>query len=156
MASQLKRIESQEPKPHDLTPSQSLAVAALVAGRTVTDAAEAAGVSRQTLYEWKKLPGFTAGMNLARTEQHEVIRGELLAIATSAIRALREMVESSGTPPAIRLRASLAVLSSASEGVESIGMTDPAAIERSDRDSERSGRWVAKMTRLADEMMDNA
>jgi hypothetical protein len=40
------------PEPPDLTRAQSLAVAALASGATITAAAEAARVSRPTLYQW--------------------------------------------------------------------------------------------------------
>ena len=126
MASQLKRTKSDEPKSYNLTPSQRLAVASLAAGKTVTAAAEAAGVSRTTLYEWKDLPSFKAELNRSLAEQRDVIRGELLALATSAVRAIREMVESPETPPVIRLRACLAVLSAASGETYAIGSIDPA------------------------------
>jgi hypothetical protein len=97
-------------------------------GATIAAAAEAAGVSRPTVYAWiDHVPAFAAALNRARAEQHEAIRAELRGLMTSAVRTLRELVESPAIPPAVRLRAALAVLESV--GSEPIGPTDPADVE---------------------------
>ena len=128
MARELSRIEANGPEAPDLTPAQCRAVAALAGSATVAAASSAAGVSRPTVYAWAAtVPAFSAEQNRARAEQHEAIRGELRDLATAAVRTLRELVESPATPPAVRLRAALAVL--ASVGSEAVGPTDPADVE---------------------------
>ncbi len=128
MATELSRIEPDGAEAPDLTPSQCRAVAALAGGATITAAASAAGVSRPTVYAWiDSAPAFAVELNRARAEQHEAIRGELRGLATAAVRTLRELIESPATPPAVRLRAALAVL--ASVGAEAVGPTDPAEVE---------------------------
>ena len=97
-------------------------------GATVAAAALAAGVSRPTVYAWfDAVPAFSAELNRARAEQHEAIRGELRGLATAAVRTLRELVESPAVPPAVRLRAALAVLEKV--GAEAVGPTDAADVE---------------------------
>jgi transposase-like protein len=52
-----------------LNPQQEAAVALLAAGTTVTDAAEAIGVARQTVSEWlHHHHGFKAALNRRREE----------------------------------------------------------------------------------------
>jgi hypothetical protein len=57
-----------------LTPEQDAAVAALLAGRTVTDAAAATGVDRTTVHRWlKKDFAFQAALNLGRRESRDAL-----------------------------------------------------------------------------------
>jgi AcrR family transcriptional regulator len=128
MARELSRISPDKPGTHDLTTAQCRAVAALAGGATIVNAAAAAGVSRPTVYAWfQNNAEFTAELNRARAEQREAIRTELRGLATAAVGTVRELIESPETPPAVRLRASLAVLQAV--GAEPIGPTDPADIE---------------------------
>ena len=136
MARELSRINADEPEGPGLTPAQCRAVAALASGATIA-AAETAGVSRPTVYAWiDKVPAFVAELNRERAEQHEAIRGELRGLATAAVRTLRELVESPATPPAVRLRAALAVLESLK--AEAIGPTDPADVENANESRNKS------------------
>ena len=61
------------------------------------------------------------------------------SLATAAVRTLRELVESPATPPAVRLRAALAVL--ASVGAEAIGPTDPADVENANLSRDATRGW---------------
>ena len=137
----LARVES-EPETVELPPAQDRAVVALAGGATMTAAAEAAGVSRPTVYAWLDgVPEFVVELNRARAEARGAIRAELQRVATSAVATLRELIESDETPDAIRLRAALAVLSAVgTDGPELIGSTDPAEVRRefSHRDLMRS------------------
>jgi transposase-like protein len=44
----------QNATPESLTPAQDTAIVALLAGKTITDAATAAGVDRATVHRWLK------------------------------------------------------------------------------------------------------
>ena len=51
-----------------ISPAQEMAIAALIRGATVTDAATEAGVSRQTVSEWRNHdPEFIAALNRDET-----------------------------------------------------------------------------------------
>lgn len=64
-----------------LSPQQQTAVDLLATGRTVTEAAEAVGVARQTVSEWlNQHRGFQAELNRRRQE--------LWAASTDCLRAL--------------------------------------------------------------------
>jgi hypothetical protein len=99
----------------------ALALAALSGGSSVTDAARAAGVDRSTVYRWiDRSPEFVAELNRYRQEQRDALRHELRGLAADAIKAMRDLL-GSDTPPAIRLRAALAVL-------EAVGADSPEPI----------------------------
>jgi hypothetical protein len=135
MGRELSRIKATELGALDLTPAQCRAVAALAGGATIAAAAEAAGVSRPTVYAWMdSVPAFVAELNRWQAEQHEAIRAELRNLATAAVRTLHELVESPAIPPAVRLRAALAVLEEVR--FERIGPTDPAHVEQDHRSRE--------------------
>jgi hypothetical protein len=65
-----------------LSPSQETVLAVLLAGKSVTDAATAAGVDRTTVHRWLKEDlGFPAAFNRARRELREALTARLMALA---------------------------------------------------------------------------
>ncbi|MFN3327054.1 MAG: SEC-C metal-binding domain-containing protein [Bryobacteraceae bacterium] len=95
----------------DLTPSQLQAVQALATGANVTAAAEAAGVHRDTIYEWRRaLPAFAQAVEDAKAAYETHLHDQLAGLAQLAMAAIRRLLEDPATPPAIQLRAALAVL----------------------------------------------
>ena len=124
MGRELSRIAN-APEAHDLAPAQYRAITAMVGGATITAAAEAAGVSRPTVYNWLDgSPAFVAELNKLRAEQRDAIRDELRGLAPIAVVTLRRLLECSS--PSVRLRAALAVLDRV--GAEAIGPTDAGKI----------------------------
>ncbi|MFN3324964.1 MAG: SEC-C metal-binding domain-containing protein [Bryobacteraceae bacterium] len=95
----------------DLTPAQLRAVHALAAGATVTAAAEAAEVHRDTIYEWRRSkPAFAQAVIQAKSACEARLHDQLATLAQLAVATLQQLLEDPDTPPAIRLRAALAVL----------------------------------------------
>src|SRR4051812_33497274 len=77
-----------------LTPAQLKALAALAAGRSVTEAAALAEVDRTTVHRWLgNHPVFRAEYNAARLEQMELARSELRNLAGAAIAALGDLMK---------------------------------------------------------------
>lgn len=105
-----KRSDRSNEPPDPLTPGQRLAVAALVAGRTLTAAAELAGVSRPTIYAWRDSSVFEAELNRCRVEQRDSINDQLRELASSAMTSIKELIESPTTPPGVKLSACQLVL----------------------------------------------
>jgi hypothetical protein len=69
-----------------LSPSQKTALSALECGYTFVRAAEAAGVSRMTVYRWTRLhPAFRAAYSAWEQESHASARARLLAAADRAV-----------------------------------------------------------------------
>src|SRR3954453_17477938 len=97
----------------ELGPAQELALDALLGGKSVTAAAAAAGVSRQTLPRWLRSdPALIAALNAGRLELLQVTRGRLLQLGAKAGSVLDGIL---ALPPssynhAVRLRAAQAVL----------------------------------------------
>jgi hypothetical protein len=95
----------------DLTPVQAQVVAALAAGTTVIRAAAAAGVHRTTIHNWlRSSKEFRDAVEQARGHYDALIADRLNELSTVALDTLRQLLTSPETPPAVRLRAALAVL----------------------------------------------
>src|SRR5918996_3725167 len=114
----------------ELSQSQMAAVAAITAGCSITGAASRVGIDRSTIYLWLKQAAFVAELNRAKTEQVQLVKDELRALAVDATRTLRDLLTAPETPPTIRLRAAVAVLQAVG-GVEpeKIGPTDAGEVQ---------------------------
>jgi hypothetical protein len=94
-----------------VTPEQGRALAALLAGQGTTAAAAAAGVDRRTVTRWQSSDAAFISLHRSlRAELLEATRAELLALAPKAIKTIRSLLTKRTTPPAVRLRASVALL----------------------------------------------
>jgi phage terminase small subunit len=114
--------------PPSFTPAQTLAMAALLSGKTKTAAAQAAGVSRSTIHEWlSKDPEFMAFFNSCRVEMIESVGQSMIVLSGSAVRAIRVLLTRRKTPDAIKLRAAGEVLKHLDKAVN--GPTDVEGAE---------------------------
>jgi hypothetical protein len=135
--------------PSGPTTNQLMAIQALARGQTVTQSATAAGVDRTTVHRWlRDDPEFIAELNLTHLETADGIRGEIRALASDAVKAVRELVTSPLSPPAVRLKAALAILETVNGMArEAIGMTDAEGIReqraKAQRDWETWG-WLTE------------
>jgi AcrR family transcriptional regulator len=78
---------------------------------SVSAAARAAGVHRTTIHHWQRTSKeFSAAVDQARREFTESLADDMLDLAWAAIRALEDLISNPKTPPAVRLKAALAVL----------------------------------------------
>ena len=94
----------------NLSPVQAQVIAALAQGRTVTAAAQDAGLHRNTIYNWFHEPAFQTAADEAQREYIATLSDGMRDLATLAVETLRSLLEDPKTPPAVRLRAALAVL----------------------------------------------
>jgi hypothetical protein len=105
--------------PPGITPTQARALASLLAGKSVTAAAKAAGVSRQTVWKWTTTdPEFLAFYNSCRVEMVDSIHQNILIISAAAVRALRDLLTRTSASDDAKLRAALEVLRLASRPIE--------------------------------------
>ncbi len=88
----------------NLTPKQVKAIEALLIDGDVTKAAAAAGVSRQTVHKWLKLPTFAGEIRKLEGLALQGLGRRLLALADLAGDALRDALQTS-QPMNTRLRA---------------------------------------------------
>jgi hypothetical protein len=107
-----------------LHPDQIAALAALGSGRTIREAADAAGVERHTVTRWiTGDPNFRAAYNIWRRELIESIRAKLLKTAEAAAAAVDKAVEKGDARIAMALLTKLALASPATTE-----LTDPALV----------------------------
>jgi transposase-like protein len=99
-----------------LTPDQHHVLALLAEGQSLTAAAEAVGVHRNTVRNWRRsVPAFAREIEFAIREQALVWHEASLTLAPKAALVLEEILNDPAASASIRLRAALAVLKMAAE-----------------------------------------
>ena len=93
-----------------LTPRQRTAVAALLTTGEVTAAAQAAGVSRETLHRWLKQPAFLEAVRAAEAEALDELSRSLVGLGREARATLAAAMQDPSAPWATRVRAADASL----------------------------------------------
>ena len=103
---------SSTPSPNPaLSSVQTQIAAALARGASLSGAAREAGVHRTTLYNWiESLPDFAAAVQRARHNHADHLRDSFRDLESLALIRLRAILENPDSPPAIQLKAALAVL----------------------------------------------
>ena len=94
-----------------LTELQRQVILTLAKGATVKDAADAAGLHRTTIYNWiKNSQEFDDAFGAAQALHLAELSDRMEELTTISISTLREILQDQKAPPAVRLRAALAVL----------------------------------------------
>jgi hypothetical protein len=94
-----------------LTTVQQCVVNALAAGSTLTDAAEAYGVHRVTIYRWMKTcKPFSAALHRARAEFVLARRDDLYHLSNRALETLLAVLDNPTSSPAVLLRTAMFIL----------------------------------------------
>lgn len=101
-----------------MRPRQSLALDALLAGASQTEAAQAAGVAPRTLRTWFHDPDFSRAYTLGCTELAKSAGRRAQAAATTALDTLVEVAENADNPPAARVSAARALLEQSDKATE--------------------------------------
>ncbi len=102
------------------------AMEGLLAGLTVTAAAQKAGVSRETLHRWLREDfGFQAVLNRFRREAHEAMQARLLAMAQKAASVVEQAVAEGDVKVAMEVLKSCGVFA---KGLQQPGPEDPDEI----------------------------
>jgi hypothetical protein len=96
--------------PETLSPVQAHVIAALAQGRTVTAAAQTAGLHRNTIYNWLNEPIFKTAVEEAESEYVAILRDGMRDLAALARDTRRNLLEDPKTPPSVRLRTALSIL----------------------------------------------
>lgn len=114
-------------KKGDLTPAQSAAVDHLATGSSVTDAAKAANVTRQTVSGWLNHdPNFQAALNRRRAELWAETGDRLRALMPRALERIEKAITEGGPDG---LTAALALVRMAKIDLTPAGGTDREEIE---------------------------
>ena len=122
-----------------LTPEQELAIARLLEGATDAEAAEAAGVTRQTVNTWRnRNPVFMAELNARRRALWDAHQDRMRRLISRALDVLEEdMADDSQSPESRRLRQAAAVpILRAAAGLNPDGPVNAGEIEAQQRTQE--------------------
>ena len=112
------------PSADALTPNQDKALAALLAGKSVTDAAAAAEVDRTTVHRWLKDDfGFRAAFNRERHRLREAMQSRLMTLAEKAMECVERSIADGDGKAALALLKGLGLLPGEPPN---IGSEDPA------------------------------
>lgn len=99
------------PDKKTISPKQRKAIEALVGCANVSKAAEVAGVSRDTLYRWSKLPHFQAALEQSIQDALSELSRSLVAKGNTAVETIGVIMTDRTAIPAVRLRAAELTLS---------------------------------------------
>jgi hypothetical protein len=97
------------------TAQQSVALH-IACGATVTAAAAQADIHRSTVHLWMNTPAFIEALTRARQDFIAGLRDQFQELEIVALLTLRQLLENTETPPAIRLKAALAILGQGKSG----------------------------------------
>jgi transposase-like protein len=112
-------MQTETASAHNLTDAHYKVLNHLLAGISISDAARAAGVHRNTVTNWRRqVPAFAQLLNEALNERALLFREQTEALAFKAIDVLRTILHNEGASPSVRLRAALAVLKIAAKSAE--------------------------------------
>ena len=99
-----------------LTPKQHAAINALLATRTVEEAAETAGCHPASIRRWMKDGEFSAAYRRARRDALDGAIAALQGSATRAVHTLEDELDSDSS--GVRVRAAISILDRAIKGTE--------------------------------------
>lgn len=130
-----KMRKSHKPQQNStISPVQVVALEALLAGRSVTDAATVAGVDRTTVHLWLKGDfAFRAALNRGRRELLDRMEARLVNLADKAAGVVEAAIAKGDERVALAVLKGLGLL----EGTRpTIGSDDPRDLENADRQTE--------------------
>lgn len=95
----------------NLSPIQLKAVELLTVGESINKVAKLCKIDQSTLYLWRQQPYFKRELEHRKNEIYEEAVGSLRGIVVTATQQLSNILDSSETPPATKLRAIEFILS---------------------------------------------
>jgi hypothetical protein len=98
---------------HELSAAQQKAIGAILAGKSITEAAIAAEVNRTTLHRWLNDAHFDCVLSRSRRELREAMRARLLALGDKAIDAVEQSIAEGDANAALAVLKGLAWFSRA-------------------------------------------
>jgi CRP-like cAMP-binding protein len=114
------------PEPGGLSQAQHVAIGSLMTGQTITDAAQAASVTRETVSRWLNHdPAFQAELGRQRAALHTAVDDRLRNLTGQALDTLESLMN--GGSHDIKFKVALAVLSMADGTRRRIGPTSEGA-----------------------------
>ena len=127
-----------------LSPAQVTVLAELLAGRTITDAATAAGVDRVTVHRWLREDfAFQAAWNRDRRELHRTAYDRLERLAAKAVGCLEKAIDSGDAKAALAIVKGMGILAPSPIGSEDAGeLASEAAVKALERQGDINTRTM--------------
>jgi hypothetical protein len=94
------------------------AIVALLANRSIEEAARSVGVTNKTLQRWMKEPEFDAAYRDARKTAFGQATARLHHLSSAAVSTLGKVMLDPATPPATKVRAADSVLNHTTKAIE--------------------------------------
>ena len=91
------------------TTKKSIAITALLSGKTNVQAAQDAGVTERTIYRWLSEPDFQSELQEAETQMIESTTRQFAGLQEKAIAVLDQILTAEDVSPHIRLQAANSV-----------------------------------------------
>ena len=101
-----------------LTRKQELAIVALLANRSVEEAARACKTPVRTLFRWLREPGFDTAYRAAKKAAFGQGIARLHHLSSAAVSTLGKVMLDAATPPATKVRAADSILNHAIKAIE--------------------------------------
>jgi hypothetical protein len=101
-----------------LTRKQEEAIVALLAQRSLEEAARIAGIGARTLYRWMEEPEFDAAYRKAKRTAFRQSVARLQQASSAAVSTLLKVMVDPATPPSTKVRAADSVLSHSAKAIE--------------------------------------
>src|SRR5437762_364452 len=94
------------------------AIAALLTQRSIEEAARTAGIGKQTLKRWLKMPAFQAAFLEARRAVYSQSNARLQQASSAAVATLCKIMVDPSAPASARVRAADRILEHGKQGIE--------------------------------------
>jgi hypothetical protein len=121
-----------------LSPKKRLAIACLLTERTITAAAKAAGVGRQTLNTWLTDPDFRAELTKAETSAIDESVRALVRATNQAIDLLQSVIVDPAASQSVKVRAAAEILNNLMKLREHLSLDERISrLEAAQRERER-------------------
>lgn len=149
---------SQQAAPPSLTDRQQLAIEHLLAGETITQTAEAIGVSRQTIHEWGTDPLFQHALAVGRAERHATVQRRFERLLEKVLERVEAALDADD--PRVQLQAATLILKHATAPPAPPADFDPIRAQVGHvrveirRDVEREFALAGRPTTALDAMME--
>jgi hypothetical protein len=118
------------------------AIAALLTQRNIEEAARAAGIGKQTLIRWLKLPEFQTAYREARRAAVSQSNARLQQASSAAVSTLLKIMVDASAPASARVRAADRILERAKQGIENEDIeVRVAALEQAAEPATRRGSY---------------
>jgi len=122
----------------ELTTSQRKALDALLRCTTIKGAALAAGLAERTVHRYLQFDHFRAELARRQDATIKATTASLVGLSGDAVEALRDILQSEDTPPAVKVRGALGWLSQMRQSVELADLAERvAALEEASGERER-------------------